>query len=195
LKKTLPYSKVVGTKGEHSLLPFCISFENLTSDVGLIEKQVHCIDARHYNAYLIVTRLVYHLSTKLMNDVVHICLGKNEEIKVIHFITRFGYATRANPYCRVHRAYGKYTNMHTSAYINNCDDWNRIILATIFLVMLLNACFMNQGYTNTNLLITVSNRFDYRMTLTDDTFMNTLINLFAHIKLYTLWIICLLIIP
>jgi hypothetical protein len=49
---------VVGTKGDHSLPPHGISFENITSDVGLIEKQVHCIDARHYNAYLIVPRLV-----------------------------------------------------------------------------------------------------------------------------------------
>jgi hypothetical protein len=152
LRKTLPCSKVVGTKDDHRLPPYGISFENLTSDDGLIEKQVHCIDARHYNAYLIMTTLVYHLFTKLMNDVVHNRLGKNEEVKVIQFITRFGYATRANPYCWIHGAYGKYTNMHTATYINNCDDWNRIILVTIFLVMLFNACFMYQGYANTNLL-------------------------------------------
>jgi hypothetical protein len=96
LKKTLPHSKVVGTKGEHSLPPWGIPVENLTSDVGLIEKQVRCIDVRHYNAYPILPRLVYHLSTKLMNDVIHNrLLGKNEEVKVIQFITRFGYATRA----------------------------------------------------------------------------------------------------
>jgi hypothetical protein len=117
-----------------------------------------------------------------MNDTIHNCLGKNEEGKVIQLITRFGYATRANPYCRIRGAYGKYTIMHTATYINNCDDWKRITLVTMFLVMLFNACFMYQGYTNTNLLITALNKFDYRMTLMDDTLMNTLIKSFAHIK-------------
>jgi hypothetical protein len=59
-------------------------------------------------------------------------------------------------------------------YINNCDNWNRIIPVTVFLVMLFNACFMYQPKVDTNLLITALNRFDYRMSLTNDTFMSTL---------------------
>ncbi len=156
---------------------------------------MRCIDARHNNAYLIFPRLVYHLSTKLLNDIIHNCLGKNEEVKVIQLITRFGYATRANPYCRIRGAYGKYTHMHTATYNNICDDWNRITLVTMFLVMLFNAFVVYQGYTNTNLLITALNRFDCGMTLTYDTLINTLSKLFAHIKLYGLWIICLFMIP
>jgi hypothetical protein len=121
-----------------------------------------------------------------MNEVIHNFIGKKLEVKVIKLITWFGYATRANPYCRICGAYGKYTNMHTATFINNCDEWNRIIPATMFLVMPFNACFMYQGYTNTNLLITALNRFDYGMLLTDDTLINTLSMLFAHIKLYGL---------
>jgi hypothetical protein len=69
---------------------------------------------------------------------------------------------------------GKYTNMQNMTYINDCDDWNRIILVTMFLVMLFNACFMYQPKADTNLLITALNRFDYGMSLTNDIFMNTL---------------------
>ncbi len=69
-------------------------------------------------------------------------------------------------------------------FINNCDNWNSIIPVTVFLVLLFNACFMYQPKAGTNLLITALNRFDYGMSLTDDTFMNTLNKFFPGIKLY-----------
>ena len=37
------------------------------------------IEFRHYNAYLLVPRLVYHLWTKLKNDVIHNCIGQIEK--------------------------------------------------------------------------------------------------------------------
>ncbi len=141
------------------------------------------IDVRHYNAYLLVPRL-YHLSTELKNNVIHNHIGQSEEVNLIKFLKRYGYAIRAYPYCKIHGASGKNTNMQNMTYINNCDDWNRIILVTMFLVMLFNACFMYQPKVDTNLLITALNRFDYGMSLTNDTFMNTLIKFFPGIKLY-----------
>jgi hypothetical protein len=184
LRETSPPSRVKGTKGDTSFPPYGITYESLTYDVGLLEKQVHSIDVRHYNAYLLVPRLVYRLSTKLKNDVIHNRIGQIEEAKLIKFLTRYGYATRANPYCKIHGAYGKYTNMQNMTYINNCDNWNSIILVTMFLVMLFNACFMYQPMADTNLLITALNRFDYGMSLTEDMFMNTLSKFFPGIKLY-----------
>ncbi len=94
-------------------LPWNISFESPTSDVGPLKKGVRFIDARHYNAYLILSRLIYILSTKLKGDVLHKRLGQQYEVKLIQFITRYGYATRPNPYCKLHRAYARYTDMHT----------------------------------------------------------------------------------
>ncbi len=124
-------------------------------------------------------RLVYHLSTKLKNNAINNHIGQAEEVKLIHFLTRYRYATRAAQFCKLHGAYGKYTNMQNVNYINNCNNWNsRIIPVTVFLVMLFNACFMYQPKTNTNLLITALNGFDYGMSLTDDTFMSTLSKLF-----------------
>jgi hypothetical protein len=144
----------------------------------MLDRQVQLIDVRHYNAYLLVPRLVYHLYTKLKNNTIHNRIGQAEDIKLIRFLTGYGYATRAAPFCKLHGAYGKYTNMQNVNYINNCNDWNRIIPVTVFLVMLFNACFMYQPKTDTNLLITALNRFDYGMNLTDDTFMSKLSKLF-----------------
>ncbi len=127
------------------LLPsYCISFESLKLDVGPLVKGVHFIDARHYNANLIMPRLVYILPTKLKGDVLHKCLGHDYDLKRIKFITRYGYATRPNLYCKLRGAYATYTDMHNATYINNCDDVNRIIPVPLFWVMLFNACFTYQ---------------------------------------------------
>jgi hypothetical protein len=130
-----------------------------------------------------VPRLVYHLSTKLKNDAIHNRIGQPEDAKLIKLLTRYGYATRAAPFWKLHGAYGKYTNMQNVNYINNCGDWNRIIPVTVFLVMIFNACFMYQPKADTNLLITALNGFYYGMSLTDNTFMTTLSELFHLIKL------------
>ncbi len=141
---------------------------------------MYFIDVRHYKASLLVPRLVYHLSTKLKKDVIQNCLGQLEEVKLICFLTRYGYATRANPYCKINVAYGMYTNMQNVTYINNCDDGNRVIPVTMFLVMLFNACFMYQPCNGMN--------------LTNETFINTLSKFFPDIKLYGFRIIFVLII-
>ncbi len=78
LRETLPRSRVKGTKGDTIFLLYGITYESLTNNVGLLEKQVHLIDVRHYNAYLLVPRLVYHLSTKLKNNVIHNRIGQIE---------------------------------------------------------------------------------------------------------------------
>jgi hypothetical protein len=88
LRETLLCSRVKGTKGDTSFSPYGITYESLTYDAGLLEKQVRLIDVRHYNAYLFVPRLVYHLSTKLKNDVTHNRIGQIEEVKLIKFLTR-----------------------------------------------------------------------------------------------------------
>jgi hypothetical protein len=110
---------VSGTKGENSFPPYGITYKSLTYNVGMFDRQVQLIDVRHYNAYLLVPRLVYHLSTKLKNNAIHNRIGQAEEVKLIHFLTRYGYATRAAPLCKLYGAYGKHTNIQNVNYINN----------------------------------------------------------------------------
>jgi hypothetical protein len=100
-----------------------------------------------------------------MNDAIHNRIGQAEEVKLICFLTRYGYATRTAPFCKLHGACGKYTNMQNMNYINNCNNWNRIIPVTVFLVMLFNECFMYQPKADANLLIKALNGFDYGMSL------------------------------
>ena len=137
------------------------------------------LDVQHLNAHVLVPRLVYTLSTKLKKEAMHNCIGKSSKLKLIKFLTRYGYATRAAPFCKLHGAYARYTsNINNVNYINKCDDWNRIIPVTVFMVMLFNACFMYQPKADTNLLITALNGFDYGKNLTNEMFMATLSKLF-----------------
>ena len=123
--------------------PFGITLESLTMDVGTFDGKIQVLDVQHLNAYVLVPRLVYTLSTKLKKEAIQNRIGKPDEVKLIKFLTRYGYATRAQPFCRLHCEYAKYTNnINNVTYINNCDGWHRIIPVTVFLVMLFNSCLM-----------------------------------------------------
>ncbi len=127
---------------------------------------------RHRNAFLIVPRIVYNLSTKLQKGVNH--LGQNQEMNLIHFITRFGYATQRGPYLTIHEAYTQYTTLNLMKYIQVCPvNVNQIIPVMLFLVVLYNECFTYQDDKTENLLITALDRFDLGSTVDDDTFTNT----------------------
>ncbi len=187
LKATSPHQNVSGYRGEHIYPPYGITYDSLTTNVGFFDRQVRKIDIQHYNAYLLVPRLDYQLSTMLKSNVIFNHIGKSKEVKLVRFLTRYGYATRAAPFCKLYGAYGRYTNIQNVNYINNCKDWNRIIPVTVFLVMFFNACFMYQPKepkAGRNLLITALNGFNYRVSLNDDTFMNTLSKFFYLIKLF-----------
>ncbi len=102
------------------------------------------------------------------------CLGKKDETDLIYFLTRFGYAMRTSPYCKLHGAYIHYTKVKHVSYLNDCQDIERIIPVTLFLTMLFNACFTYQKSKASNMLIDALDTFDLHTTLHDDTFMNTL---------------------
>jgi hypothetical protein len=109
---------------------------SLTSAVGPIKKKRRLIDVRNINLFLIVPGIVYNLSTKLQKGVLHDHLGQNQEMNLINFITRFGYATQRAPYLTIHGAYTQSTTMNPMKYIQGCpDNVNQIIPVTIFLVM------------------------------------------------------------
>ncbi len=94
--------------------PFGIGFENMTGDIGTIKQSKQLLDVKHYNAYLLISRLVYHLSIKLCWQIMTQRLGKKYEIDLVIFLTRFGYATRTGPYCKLHGAYIQYTRYSVS---------------------------------------------------------------------------------
>ncbi len=79
--------------------PFKIDFDSLTVDVGRFDpfgkKDIkrRFIDARHYNMYVIMPKMVYLLSATLMKAALHKQLGQKYEMDIINYIARFGYGT------------------------------------------------------------------------------------------------------
>ena len=76
---------------------YAIHFKNVTSDVGMISNQSRKIDARHYNGYLIIPGIVYHLTSKLRNSLLNEHFGKPLEVGLINFITRYGNYMQKHP--------------------------------------------------------------------------------------------------
>jgi hypothetical protein len=152
-----------------------LTFSSFTDDVGVVDKKTETctIDAGHMNGYLIIPGIVYHLSTKLQKGVTHDCLGEDTEVKLIEFLTQFGYATRKSPTVQLHAAHTQYcSDVNETKYIQGCDSIHCIILVTLFLVLLYNACFMCQHNKTIYLLISALDHFD--LGTNDDTFMSTM---------------------
>ena len=70
--------------------PYAIHFENVTSDVRMISNNSQKIDARNYNGYLIITGIVYHLTSISRNSLLNERFGKPLEVGMINFIVRYG---------------------------------------------------------------------------------------------------------
>jgi hypothetical protein len=152
-------------------------FASFTDDVGVVDKKTksRTINAGHMNGYLIIPGIVYHLSTKLQKGVMHDHLGQESEVKLIEFLTRFGYATRKSPTVQLHAAHTHYcSDVNETKYIQGCDGIHCIIYVSLFLVLLYNACFMFQHNKTTNLIISALDCFYLGTTVDDDTFMSTM---------------------
>jgi hypothetical protein len=124
--------------------PYRLTFASFTDDVGVVEKKtkIRTIDTGHMNGYLIILRIVYHLCTKLQKGVMHDCLGQDTEVKLIEFLTQFGYATRKSPTVQLHAAHTHYcSDVNETKYIQGCNGIHCIISVTLFMVLLYNACF------------------------------------------------------
>jgi hypothetical protein len=146
----------------------------LTTDVGLVTTYGgRKIDARHYNGYLIIPGIVYHMASKITNSLVTDRYGNPFEVGIINFIARFGNYMRKTPYLKIHGAYSNYVDM-TAQYVNGCTDKVQIIPFTMFLVMLYNECFMYQSDKKSNMLITALDTFDLGANVDHELFMNTL---------------------
>jgi hypothetical protein len=90
--------------------PYGLTFASFTDDVGVVDKKTktRTINAGHMNGYLIILGIVYHLSAKLQKGVTHDHLGQDTEVKLIEFLTQFGYATRKSPTVQLHAAHMHY---------------------------------------------------------------------------------------
>jgi hypothetical protein len=135
---------------------------------------------------------LYHGCNKLHGQIMPQWLGKKDEIDLIHFLTRFGYATRTSPCCKLHGTYIHYTKVKNVLYVNECQDKEWITLVTLLLTMLFNACFTYQKSKASNMLVDALNTFNLNTTLDNDTFMNTLSKYMSSYKFFNFGIFCII---
>ena len=126
----------------------------------MIQNQTQKIDARHYNGYLIIPGIVYHLTSKSRNSLLIGRFGKPLEVGMINFIARYGNCMQRLLYLKIHGAYCKYVDI-LATYVNECTGDAQIIPVTMFLVTLYNVCFTFQcNKKRSNLLITALDVFN-----------------------------------
>jgi hypothetical protein len=171
---TISLTCIDKTKDTKMTPPYALTFESLTTNVGPVTTYGgKKIDARHYNGYLIIPGIVYHMASKITNSLVTDRYGNQFKVGIINFIARFGNHFCKASYLNIHGAYSKYVDM-TAQYANGCTGEVQIIPVTMFLVMLYNACFMYQSDKKSNMLITASDTFDLGANVDHELFMNTL---------------------
>jgi hypothetical protein len=155
--------------------PYGITLDSVTTDVGLIDTGgMRKVDARHYNGYLLIPGLVYHMSSKIKNIRINELYGNPFGVGIINYIARYGPYTRLKPFVRLHRAFSNYVEMTEVMYINECTGEFQIIPVTTFLVMLYNACWMFQRNRESNMFILALDTFDLGDAVKHEKFMKTL---------------------
>ena len=172
---TISFPCMDPTKQTTMTPPYGISLESVTTDVGKIDTGgVRKVDARHYNGYLLIPGLVYHMSSKIKNIRINELYGNEFEVGIINYIARYGPYTRLKPFVKLHGAVSNYVEMTEVAYINECTGEFQIIPVTIFLVTLYNACWMFQRNRESNMLIIALDTFDLGDAVEHEKFMKTL---------------------
>jgi len=109
----------------------------------------------------------------MKNVRVNTLLGNEFEVKLINFIARYGNYMRKSPYVTIHGAYSRYIEMTDPTYVNNCTGNSQVILVTLFLVALYNACFMFQEDKENNLLVSALDTFDLGADVGQEKFITT----------------------
>ena len=67
--------------------PYALTFKSLTTDVGPVTTiGGRKIDARHYNEYLIIPGIVYHMASKITNSLVTDRYGNPFKVGIINLI-------------------------------------------------------------------------------------------------------------
>ncbi len=84
---TISLTCIDETKDTRMTPPYALTFESLTTDVGLVTTyRGRKIDARHYNGYLIIPGIVYHMASKITNSLVTNLYGNLFKVGIVNFI-------------------------------------------------------------------------------------------------------------
>ncbi len=85
--KTISLMCIDETKDTKMTPPYALTFDSLTTDVGPVTTVGgRKIDARHYNEYLIISGIVYHMASKITNSLVTDRYGNQFKVGIINVI-------------------------------------------------------------------------------------------------------------
>jgi hypothetical protein len=95
------------------------------------------------HAYQIILGITYTLLARLQGVVWAAILNDSAAKKAINFVARYCYATRAQPFNTMHRAYTEY-GTKPKLFLNQCEGKDKAIPVPVLLVAMYNACYAFQ---------------------------------------------------
>jgi hypothetical protein len=131
------------------------------------------------NAFLLILPMTTILNAKLKNKPLKSMVNDKDNVRIISYICRFQYRTKAITNGKVHPALILYSpssgaKFKKHFFINSLLGNNQVVPVTIFVVTIYNACMLYQKDKPTNLLIPTLQRFDMIGKVSDSTFICTL---------------------
>jgi hypothetical protein len=106
-------------------------------------------------------------------------VNNKDYARIISYICRFPYLTKAVTNNKVHPALNLYSPSSSAEFkkdflINSLSGNDRVVPVTIFLLSIYNAYMLDHRDKTTNLLIPTLQRFDMIQKVSDSTFIDTL---------------------
>ncbi len=163
-------------------VPVELHFKSFTDDIPAetkTNKGEKYLDSGHMNVFLLIPLITTILHAKLQNKPLRSMVNNKGNARIISYICRFQYQTKAVTNNKVHPALNLYGPSSSGEFkkdffINSLSGNDQVVPVLIFLVSMFNACMLYQKDKITNLLIPTLQRFDMIGKVSDSTFIDTL---------------------
>jgi hypothetical protein len=179
------YAKTLSLKEQYKgkiSVPVGLHFKRFTDDIPAetkTNKGEKYLDSGHMNAFILIPPMTTILNENLQNKPLRSMVNDDDNVRIISYICRFQYPTKAVTNNKVHPALILYSpssgvEFKKDFFINSLLGNDQVVPVTIFLVNMYNACMLYKKDKKTNLLIPTLQRFDMIGKVSDSTFIDTL---------------------
>ena len=130
------------------------------------------------NVFLLIPPITTILNAKLQNKPLRSMVNNKNNMRIISNIRKFQYQIKAVTNNKVHPALNLYSpsssaELKKDFFINSLSGNDQVVLVTIFLVSMYNACRLYQKDKTIKLLIPTLQRFDMIGKVSGSTFIDT----------------------
>jgi hypothetical protein len=131
-------------------------FKSFTDDIPAktkTNKGEKYLDSGHMNAFLLIPPITTILNAKLQNKPLRSMINNKDNVRIISYICRFQYRTKAITNNKVHQALNLNSPSSSAEFkkdffINSLLGNDQVVPVTIFLVSMYNACWLYQKRQN-----------------------------------------------